>query len=143
MMLERGAHSNWTLLVNGIGRERKKHGRVGEGKEEEHRDEHERRRETMSLQPQKLPEIPEETARIARILFPKGNRYLWLRDELGAIYNDEQFSSLYPKTGQLAEQPWRFAVMSIVQYLSLIHISEPTRLGMISYAVFCLKKKKK
>src|SRR5450756_2881073 len=30
-----------------------------------------------------------------------------------------------------------------IQYLSLIHISEPTRLGMISYAVFCLKKKKK
>src|SRR5450756_2712576 len=28
------------------------------------------------------------------------------------------------------------------QKLSLIHISEPTRLGMISYAVFCLKKKK-
>src|SRR5450759_1048123 len=26
--------------------------------------------------------------------------------------------------------------------LALIHISEPTRLGMISYAVFCLKKKK-
>src|SRR5665648_1226012 len=26
--------------------------------------------------------------------------------------------------------------------LSLIHISEPTRLGMISYAVFCLTKKK-
>ena len=31
----------------------------------------------------------------------------------------------------------------IPQDLSLIHISEPTRLGMISYAVFCLKKKKK
>src|SRR5450756_1280557 len=29
---------------------------------------------------------------------------------------------------------------TVVQ-LSLIHISEPTRLGMISYAVFCLKKK--
>src|SRR5450756_2739901 len=29
------------------------------------------------------------------------------------------------------------------EVLSLIHISEPTRLGMISYAVFCLKKKKK
>src|SRR5450756_1761582 len=28
-----------------------------------------------------------------------------------------------------------------VELLSLIHISEPTRLGMISYAVFCLKKK--
>src|SRR5678816_2910214 len=28
-------------------------------------------------------------------------------------------------------------------FLSLIHISEPTRLLSISYAVFCLKKKKK
>src|SRR5660398_226137 len=28
------------------------------------------------------------------------------------------------------------------QILSLIHISEPTRLRRISYAVFCLKKKK-
>ena len=30
---------------------------------------------------------------------------------------------------------------SDIPALSLIHISEPTRLGMISYAVFCLKKK--
>src|SRR5428012_15442 len=30
-----------------------------------------------------------------------------------------------------------------IQSLSLIHISEPTRLGMISYAVFCLKKKRR
>ena len=30
-----------------------------------------------------------------------------------------------------------------VEYLSLIHISEPTRQAEISYAVFCLKKKKK
>src|SRR5665648_1136952 len=30
-----------------------------------------------------------------------------------------------------------------LEKLSLIHISEPTRLGMISYAVFCVKKKKK
>src|SRR5450759_1464068 len=33
--------------------------------------------------------------------------------------------------------------LEIHEDLSLIHISEPTRLGMISYAVFCLKKKKK
>src|SRR5659263_343669 len=30
---------------------------------------------------------------------------------------------------------------AMIRYLSLIHISEPTRLGMNSYAVFCLKKK--
>ncbi|MDQ6645347.1 MAG: transposase, partial [Chloroflexota bacterium] len=71
----------------------------------------------MSLQPQKLPEIPEETARIAKILFPKGNKYLWLREELDAIYQDEHFLSCYPKTGQLAEQPWRLAMMSVIQYM--------------------------
>src|SRR5450756_1592290 len=35
------------------------------------------------------------------------------------------------------------SIDSVHEKLSLIHISEPTRLGMISYAVFCLKKKKK
>ncbi|HXQ38732.1 MAG TPA: IS1182 family transposase, partial [Anaerolineales bacterium] len=69
------------------------------------------------LQPEKIPEIPEDTARIARILFPNENRYMWLRDELGAIYNDGQFVSLYHKVGQLAEQPWRLAIMSIIQYM--------------------------
>lgn len=71
----------------------------------------------MSLQPEKLPEVPEETAHIARSLFPKGNRYMWLRDELGAIYTDEQFAKLYPGKGQLAEQPWRLALVSIMQYM--------------------------
>src|SRR5665647_2981555 len=33
--------------------------------------------------------------------------------------------------------------LDTVQYLSLIHISEPTRRTPISYAVFCLKKKNK
>eukprot|EP00658_Telonema_sp_P-2_P001180 TRINITY_DN10451_c0_g1_i1.p1 TRINITY_DN10451_c0_g1~~TRINITY_DN10451_c0_g1_i1.p1 ORF type:complete len:140 (-),score=50.37 TRINITY_DN10451_c0_g1_i1:99-518(-) len=37
----------------------------------------------------------------------------------------------------------RFRSMGPMYYLSLIHISEPTRLLSISYAVFCLKKKKK
>src|SRR5680860_1780573 len=33
--------------------------------------------------------------------------------------------------------------LAAMGYLSLIHISEPTRRTPISYAVFCLKKKKK
>lgn len=71
----------------------------------------------MSLSPQPLPAIPEETARVARSLHPKGNRYMWLRDELGAIYEDEQFMTLYPTVGQLAEQPWRIALMCVIQYM--------------------------
>src|SRR5660397_249968 len=34
-------------------------------------------------------------------------------------------------------------ITGLTHTLSLIHISEPTRLRRISYAVFCLKKKKK
>src|SRR5450759_5888809 len=41
----------------------------------------------------------------------------------------------------MGETKMRF--LTVISRLSLIHISEPTRLGMISYAVFCLKKKKK
>ena len=33
-------------------------------------------------------------------------------------------------------------LVGIASLLSLIHISEPTRPRLISYAVFCLKKKK-
>src|SRR5450756_3001574 len=42
----------------------------------------------------------------------------------------------------VAHAPVEVAVGGAEADLSLIHISEPTRLGMISYAVFCLKKKK-
>eukprot|EP00658_Telonema_sp_P-2_P009033 TRINITY_DN13416_c0_g1_i3.p1 TRINITY_DN13416_c0_g1~~TRINITY_DN13416_c0_g1_i3.p1 ORF type:complete len:105 (-),score=40.51 TRINITY_DN13416_c0_g1_i3:39-353(-) len=41
------------------------------------------------------------------------------------------------------EGPCLFHEQIVAQDLSLIHISEPTRLLSISYAVFCLKKKKK
>lgn len=71
----------------------------------------------MSLQPQAIPPIPEETARVARALFPKGNRYMQLRDELGTIYTDEQFAALYPVGGQFAEQPWRIALVLVMQYM--------------------------
>ncbi len=70
----------------------------------------------MTLSPQPLPPIPEETARVARSLHPKGNQYMWLRDELGAIYHDEQFTTIYSTVGQFAEQPWRVALMSVIQY---------------------------
>eukprot|EP00825_Cyclidium_porcatum_P046697 TRINITY_DN7416_c0_g1_i2.p1 TRINITY_DN7416_c0_g1~~TRINITY_DN7416_c0_g1_i2.p1 ORF type:complete len:241 (+),score=62.17 TRINITY_DN7416_c0_g1_i2:213-935(+) len=46
------------------------------------------------------------------------------------------------KSPQQSQKLIKGKAQSILQ-LSLIHISEPTRLGMISYAVFCLKKKKK
>lgn len=37
----------------------------------------------MSLQPQPIGSVPEETSRVARAAFPKGNLYITLRDEIG------------------------------------------------------------
>eukprot|EP00825_Cyclidium_porcatum_P048685 TRINITY_DN8241_c0_g1_i1.p2 TRINITY_DN8241_c0_g1~~TRINITY_DN8241_c0_g1_i1.p2 ORF type:complete len:158 (-),score=34.61 TRINITY_DN8241_c0_g1_i1:65-538(-) len=53
---------------------------------------------------------------------------LFTNKEKGYRYTQEEFSIAFRAY--------------LEQGLSLIHISEPTRLGMISYAVFCLKKKK-
>jgi len=39
-----------------------------------------------------------------------------LRDELGTVYTDEQFAALYPEGGQFAEQPWRIALLLVMQY---------------------------
>ena len=69
----------------------------------------------MSLHPQEIPPVPEETARVARAILPQGKRYLLLRDELGTIYADELFADVYPRLGQPAEQPWRLALVTVMQ----------------------------
>ena len=71
----------------------------------------------MSLRPQPLPVVPDETARVARAAFPDGNTYLLLRDELGTLFTDADFASLYPTRGQPAEAPWRLALITIFQFL--------------------------
>ena len=40
----------------------------------------------MSLKPELVPPIPEETKRVAKVAFPKGNTYMRMRDELGTFY---------------------------------------------------------
>lgn len=70
----------------------------------------------MSLQIQPIPEIPEETRRVARAAFAKGNHWMSLRDELGSIYTDEDFADLFPSSGQPAAAPWRLALILIMQY---------------------------
>ena len=61
--------------------------------------------------------VPEETARIAHQVFPKGNRYMKLRDELGSIYSDRDFADLFPTHGQPAECPWRLALICVMQFV--------------------------
>jgi len=70
----------------------------------------------MSLQPQPIPTIPDQTAKIARRAFRKGNLYMQMRDELGLFFADEQFVALYPADGQPAYAPWRLALVSVMQF---------------------------
>ena len=71
----------------------------------------------MSLRPQTVPPVPEETARIARAAFPKGNLYLQLRDEIGVLLSDADFADLFPTRGQPAYAPWRLALITIFQFI--------------------------
>jgi transposase len=70
----------------------------------------------MCLKPVPMDMIPEETARITRAAYPKGNIYVQLRDAFGTIYQDEQFAELYPRRGQPAEAPWRLALVCVMQF---------------------------
>jgi transposase len=70
----------------------------------------------MSLKPQELGPIPEETARVAHAAYPKGNVFMQMRDVLGTIYQDEAFIHLFSHTGQPAEAPWRLALVTVMQF---------------------------
>src|SRR6266508_714502 len=70
----------------------------------------------MSLDPQTNYPIPEDTRRVARAAFPKGNLYMRMRDELGEVYGDASFAELFPGRGQKAESPGRLAWVTVMQF---------------------------
>jgi transposase len=70
----------------------------------------------MSMHPEPIPAIPEETVRVARTVLPEGNVFMHMRDELGALFKDEDVADLFPVRGQPAEAPWRLALVTLMQY---------------------------
>ena len=71
----------------------------------------------MSLRPQDPPTVPEETRRVARAAFPKGTLCLRIADALGPVYQDRQFTALFPRRGQPAEAPGRLALAVVLQFM--------------------------
>lgn len=71
----------------------------------------------MSLKRRGIGEVPAETEKVARAAFPKGNKYVRMREELGTLYEDEDFAELFPQRGQPAEVPWRLALVTVMQFL--------------------------
>jgi transposase len=68
------------------------------------------------LRPPALEPGPEETARVAWAAFPKGNPYLTLRDALGTIFQDDDFTDLYSHEGQPGLSAWRLALVTLMQF---------------------------
>lgn len=71
----------------------------------------------MSMKPTIVYVVPEETERVAKAAFRKGNIYLKIYEELGNIYNDEQFKELYSTEGQPGLSPMRVILVIIMQYI--------------------------
>lgn len=71
----------------------------------------------MSLHPQELPEVPAQTEAVAKAAFRRGNRYMLMRDELGAFYTDLDFAHLFAVRGKPAETPWRLALVLVFQFM--------------------------
>ena len=70
----------------------------------------------MSLHIYEDMAVPEDTVRVAKAAFPKGNSYLTLRDELGAVYADESFAWLFVHRGRPAESPGVLALVTVLQF---------------------------
>jgi transposase len=70
----------------------------------------------MALRPHALEPGPEETARVARAAFPQGHPYLTLRDALGTIFQDDDFTDLYSHEGQPGLSAWRLALVTLRQF---------------------------
>ena len=70
----------------------------------------------MTLRPNYIADVPDETVKVAKAAFRKGNRYMQMRDEPGTLFEDEQFADLFPNVGQRAESPWRLALVTVMQF---------------------------
>lgn len=72
----------------------------------------------MSFHPQPIPPVPETTTAAVHAAFPKGNLYIDLRAEFGALYDDRLFADLYPPYGRpVTVSPWRLALVLVMQYI--------------------------
>src|SRR5215211_3030401 len=69
----------------------------------------------MLLHPHVIAPVPEATVRVARAAFPKGHPYLTFRDALGPVFQDEDFTTLFPLEGHPGLPPWRLALVTIMQ----------------------------
>jgi transposase len=68
------------------------------------------------MQPQPWPEVPADTARVARSAFRKGALAIRARDELGSWYDDAAFAGAYGVRGRPGISPAQLAMVTVLQF---------------------------
>ncbi len=79
------------------------------------------------LRPVGVPEVPVETAALARKVHPRGTDEMRVRDALGPLFADEDFTSegfadMYASLGQPGLSPALLAMVTVLQFLH--HLSD-------------------
>jgi transposase len=71
----------------------------------------------MSMRPRPWPEVPEETARVAKSAFRRGGSLpIRIRDELGSWNEDADFAVAYPVRGKPGISPAQLAMVTVLQF---------------------------
>jgi len=71
----------------------------------------------MSLHAPLAYSIPDATAALAAKVFPKGNLYMTMCDELGSLYQNADFADLFPRRGQPALAPAQLLLVLVMQFV--------------------------
>ncbi|MFD9633994.1 transposase [Streptomyces violascens] len=70
----------------------------------------------MSLRVGGLPEIPVETVRVARAVFPEGTLAMRVRDRLAELFTDEPFVTGYGSRGRPGLSPGALSLVTVLQF---------------------------
>jgi len=71
----------------------------------------------MSFDAKRTHSVPDQTAQVARAIFPKGNPVMRLYDDLHMVIEDRDFADLFPTRGRPAEAPVRLALATLLQFM--------------------------
>lgn len=74
------------------------------------------REEAVSLQPHAVSCVPEDTACVARAIFPDGTLVMRMDNEMDMLFRDGDFADVFVSVGLPAESPVRLALVTLLQF---------------------------
>jgi hypothetical protein len=71
----------------------------------------------MSMRSMPWPEVPGQTAAVARVAFPKGSLAIRLRDEVGPVFQDTDFIGGFGVRGKPGIAPSLLMLVTVLQFV--------------------------